>query len=478
MAVRTLPPKPRARVARRRAFATAAVLAIAGATCVALAVGAGTQPAAAVAVASKPPVATPLWSPRRVPALFGSAVAAAKLDRALAAITAPYASCIAVDSAAGSLVRAHTDLPLAAASTQKLIVGAAAIAVLGPQHRFRTRAVSDASVHDGTLDGDLTIVGGGDPMLSTSDTPSTATAPNTPLSSLADSIVAAGVRRINGALLADDSRYDRDRAAPDWKASELTEGDIGALGALVVNEGRNDNGLPASDPALDTVQDLATLLSARGVEISNGANDPGHAAPESAKEIAHVESPPLSDIVEELLTVSNNETAELLTREIGVALAGSGTTSAGMHAIPGILSKLGVPVAGVVLRDGSGLSPTDRITCGALLAVVDLGSRPKFAALDRGLPVAAQSGTLIARFQGTPLAGRLRAKTGHIDNVVGLAGVIDPGPNGTTPGAHFAFLANGDFSTSGGDSLQDQIADAINAYLDAPVVPDSVPAPR
>jgi D-alanyl-D-alanine carboxypeptidase/D-alanyl-D-alanine-endopeptidase (penicillin-binding protein 4) len=338
--------------------------------------------------------------------------------------------------------------------------------------------VSDAAVHDGTLDGDLTIVGGGDPMLSTSDAPSTATVPSTPLSSLADAIVAAGVHRINGSLLADDSRYDRDRAAPDWTNGEITEGDVGALGALVVNEGRNSNGLPAADPALDTVQALATLLTARGVEIANGASDPARAASESAKEIAHVDSPPLSDVVDELLTMSNNETAELLTREIGKVHAGTGTTSAGTQAIPGILAKLGVPVAGVALRDGSGLSPTDRVTCAALLGVVNLGSRPKYAALDYGLPVAAKSGTLLARFQGTALAGRLRAKTGHISNVVGLAGVIDPGPKDTPAGAHFSFVANGGFDTAGGDGLQDQIAGAISGYLDAPVAPDSVPAPR
>ena len=114
----------------------------------------------------------------------------------------------------------------------------------------------------------------------------------------------------------------------------------------------------------------------------------------------------------------------------------------------------------------------------ALLAVVELGSKPKFAALNKGLPVAGKSGTLIGRFGGTALVGRLRAKTGHIDNVVGLAGVIDAAPGGTTPGARFAFVANGDFSTLGGESLQDQVAGAISAYLDAPVAPGSVPRPR
>jgi D-alanyl-D-alanine carboxypeptidase/D-alanyl-D-alanine-endopeptidase (penicillin-binding protein 4) len=456
------------------------VLAISGVVCLTVATRADTEPAAAAPTPSapKPALATPLWSPRRVPAVFGAVVAAAKLTRGLTSVAAPFSSCVAVDSATGPLTRIHTTTPLAGASTQKLLVAASALAVLGPQHRFETRAVATAPIHDGTLDGDLTIVGGGDPVLSTSDAPSTATAPNTRLSTLADAIVGAGVHRINGALVADDSRYDRARRSPDWTPGELAEGDVGALGALVVNAGYANNGLPASDPALDTVQALAPLLSARGVQIANGATDPAHAAPKSAREIAHVDSPPLAPIIEQMLTASNNETAELLTREIGFARAGSGTTGAGTQAIPAVLTKLGVPVAGVVLHDGSGLAPVDRITCATLLAIVELASQPKFSAIDRGLPVAGRTGTLFGRFGGTSLVGRLRAKTGHIDKVVGLAGVIDPSANGATPGAHFAFIANGDFSTDGGESLQDQVAGAISAYLDAPVAPGSVPPPR
>ena len=190
--------------------------------------------------------------------------------------------------------------------------------MLGAHHHFDTRAVTTARLHNGTLAGDLTIVGGGDPMLTTSDVPSTAEVPNTPLSSLADAIVRAGIHRIDGALVADDSRYDRERAVPAWKPNYVTEGDVGALGALIVNGGRGENGIASPDPALDTVQQLATMLSARGVTIANGATDPGHAVAGAPREIARVSSPPLDEIVDQMLTVSNDETAELLTRELGV----------------------------------------------------------------------------------------------------------------------------------------------------------------
>jgi D-alanyl-D-alanine carboxypeptidase/D-alanyl-D-alanine-endopeptidase (penicillin-binding protein 4) len=171
-----------------------------------------------------------------------------------------------------------------------------------------------------------------------------------------------------------------------------------------------------------------------------------------------------------MLTDSNNETAELLTREIGRRRADDGTTEAGTRAIPGVLAALGVPVTGVDLHDGSGLAHENRVTCRALLGVLALAQRPRLAALDRGLAVAGATGTLVDRFVGTPLAGRLRAKTGHIDGVVGLAGVV-------SPGARFAFVANGDFTTDEGARMQDAVGSAVGEYLDTAGPPGLVPAP-
>jgi len=292
---------------------------------------------------------------------------------------------------------------------------------------------------------------------------------------LADAIVRSGVTTINGAIVADDSRYDRQRTVAYWTPGEIAEGDVGALGALVVNSGYRA-GAPASDPALDTVQQLGDLLAARDVRVAGGTSHTERAVSSDAREIARVASPPLSLIVEQMLRESNNETAELLTRELGFVRRHTGTTAAGTHAVRDALAHLGVPVAGVDLHDGSGLAPTDRVTCDVLLGVVALSARPPFTAIDKGLPVAGRTGTLALRFGGTSLVDRLRAKTGHIDGVVGLAGVIDGGARGTEP--RFAFVADGTFSTDGGAQLQDEIAAAIGAYPDAPSPAELVPAPQ
>ncbi len=178
-----------------------------------------------------------------------------------------------------------------------------------------------------------------------------------------------------------------------------------------------------------------------------------------------------------MLTSSDNLTAEVLVREIGVATSMQGTTEVGTDAIVTELASLGIPTDGVDLADGSGLAPTDRVTCGALLGAVRLGGTAGFAALSEGLADAGESGTLALRFVGDPLQGLLHAKTGQIDGVVGLAGVVGgPGAGGRRL-LHFAFIANGDFPTEQGWVMQEQVADLVAAYPDAPPAQDLVPLP-
>jgi D-alanyl-D-alanine carboxypeptidase len=365
--------------------------------CVAFGVGADPAPASAKAPRVAPsPAATPLLSARRVPALFVDAVALTRLRSLVTAVVAPVDACVAVDDRSTPLVRIDPERPLAGASTQKILVAAAALSVLGDDYHFATNVVSKGTIEGGVLTGDLVVVGGGDPVLTTAPDPGPAT---TPLSGLADAIVGAGITRIDGELIAAD--------------------------------GNNS---------------------------------------------AHVDSPPLSAIVEEMLSASNNETAELLTRELGFEAAGMGTTATGTQAVKAALVRLGVPLAGVDLHDGSGLAPSNRVTCAALLRVVALSARAKLTAIDRGLAIAGQTGTLAPRFVGTSLAGRLRAKTGHIDGVVGLTGLIDA-PSGSEIAPRFAFVANGTFSTAEGEQLQEQIAAVIGAYQDTPPSAELVPAP-
>src|SRR5205807_5552155 len=136
-------------------------------------------------------------------------------------------------------------------------------------------------------------------------------------------------------------------------------------------------------------------------------------------------------------TESDNGSAELLTKELGVRDSGTGSTAAGVAAITKALRAEGLPLDGTIQFDGSGLADNDRETCAAVQAVLDReGPQSAFAA---GFPVAAQSGTLAERFVGTPLAGRLRAKTGTLNQATALAGYLQTLQGGQSS---FAFLMN------------------------------------
>jgi D-alanyl-D-alanine carboxypeptidase/D-alanyl-D-alanine-endopeptidase (penicillin-binding protein 4) len=424
-------------------------------------------------------VTSPLWSARRVPSVLRSSVQTTLRDRASSAMTklaaaavAPVHACVAVDSASGALVRVDTKDVFAPASTLKLLTGAAAMRRLGPDSRFVTKVVADGA-------GNLVLLGGGDPLLATPRFIAAEHAgaldrdtPLTPLANLADAIVAAGVRHVDGALLVDDHLQDTMRFLPAWKPSYAVDGEIGALGALTVDRGfAPGTRRPAADPAVNAGEQLAALLEARGITIGGGVHR--GRAPADAREVAHVDSRPLGAVVEEMLTISDNYAAEELLRAI--AVSGGvvpGTSAAGARVAIEDMKTLGVPTSGLVMFDGSGLAPADRVSCATMLGLVDRVSQSPRSALDRGLAVWGRTGTLANRTGADSVIGRLRAKTGSIDGAVGLVGVVD-GPDRL----RFAFLANGDFSEGAGRQLQATIANVVGSAPSLRVPANLVPRP-
>jgi D-alanyl-D-alanine carboxypeptidase/D-alanyl-D-alanine-endopeptidase (penicillin-binding protein 4) len=423
-------------------------------------------------------VATPLWSPRRVPGLVVDAVGAQKLQAALDATAGGAGSCFVVESG-GHVVATHgVDTPLPGASTEKLVTAAAALQVMGPDFKYETKAVAPAAVNNGSIDR-LWLVGAGDPLLVTADYAAYLQAQGvskgdttTSLEALAAAVVAMGVRRIPGGVVGDDSRYDQQREVPTWKVSYRADGEVGSLGALSVNEGFSTwtpRKTPAADPALTAAQQLSRLLAARGVTV--GAATHG-TAPASTTPIASVLSPSLHDIVATMLRSSDNGAAELLAKEVGVRVAKDGSTAAGVKSVVDTVHQLGVPTAGVSLVDGSGLDRGNRVTCNALAATLALGEKPALRGLWDGLPVAGQSGTLFDRLKGTPLDGKLRAKTGSLDGVTGLVGFLDSGR-----AVRFAFVDAGLFSENAGILLREKVAGVLARYPDAPPPDALVPGP-
>jgi len=155
--------------------------------------------------------------------------------------------------------------------------------------------------------------------------------------------------------------------------------------------------------------------------------------------LAFIESRPLTDILVELLHTSDDNTAEMLVKEIGFVAGEGGTRPAGLAVVRETLAGWGVSLEGVELQDGSGLSRLNRTTCESLAAL--LAATPVADDLRDLLPVAGRDGTLAMQLLGTEAEGRLQAKTGTLTGVKALTG--------TQPGADrrdvdFSLVLNGD----------------------------------
>lgn len=413
--------------------------------------------------------ARPVWTPERLPALLAEAQGTADLERAVDELLAQSGTrtCLAVYEGERPVLLRRPERQLIPASTQKTLVATAALAALGPDFRYETRVLSDAGPRDGAV-GTLWLVGSGDPTLASpeyitflSERPRFQLHLATPLTALADGLKAAGVTTVTGGIVGDESRYDRTRILPGWKASYVIDNEVGPLSALLVNGGFTVFEPPekrADDPAAHAASELSRLATAAGIAVAGPARS-GAAPPEGAVTLATVRSAPLSDIVAGMLRESDNTAAELLVREIGVAKRRDGSTPAGTQAITDALADAGLPTAGLRLGDGSGLEVTNQSNCALLAAALrkpDRGGAPELSPL---LAVAGRSGTLSRRLVGSPLEGKLRAKTGSLNGVTGLTGYLDGRRS-----LSFAFLANGPISESAGRLLQDRLMALLAGY--------------
>lgn len=370
-------------------------------------------------------------------------------------------SCLMVADGGKVLFERNPDRGVVPASTMKLLTATAVLTHLDPASRLRTPVLSTATPGpDGVLAGDLHLVGGGDPVLGTLPYGASFRRPRlvTALEVLADRLKDAGVRHVTGRVIGDDARHERVRHLPSWPARYRANHESGPLSALLVNDGFLAWGarpVASADPARGAAVTFTDVLRRRGVRVDG---DPASGpSPAGAQVLAEVPSPTIAELVRQMLLDSDNETAEVLLRELGLQVRGAGTTDAGRRVVLDTLTGLGLPMAGVRIVDGSGLDPANRVTCRFLVAL--LATSPVRQLVDAGLPVAAQTGTLSRRFLGTPVAGWLRAKTGSLREVSSLAGhVVGSGGRLLT----FAYVQNGT-GRGQGTPLQDRLGHVLLA---------------
>lgn len=397
-------------------------------------------------------------------------------------------SLVVLDARGDTLYDEGAQRAVAPASAQKLIVASSALADLGATYRYHTLLAASGPIgSDGTLPGDLWLVGSGDPSFRSAD-----------LRRGIDTLAKAGLRRVAGGIAVDASAIRGEEINPHWDPYDANEDFQTPISGISLDEDtvefdvtggvRGSAAAVRVRPASRAIATSGSIVSGEGDDVVIAADAtpnhftldgsvptgvtekfwvPVHGMPQYAAAVMHrmlrargievdapsrVEPAPLTSIVlwdhlsaplraleRHMLFVSDNHYAEQLLRTVGGATGNGADDAGGIRAELAFLNRRGIPTPGLHLLDGSGLSAGNRIAAITLANVLDDAKRRGGEArLRLLLPAGGRQGTL-AYYDFTTALGRVRAKTGHIDGVSSLAGYVDTSHHGRLV---FAFLIN------------------------------------
>lgn len=345
------------------------------------------------------------------------------------------------------LIQRAAERPAETASVMKTITSAAALHVLGADHRVQTRVVQ------GSAPGEIVLVGGGDVTLSRVPGDGETFYPSP---ARLDELARRTLKALGGTpptkVTLDSSLFPDDGWHEDWDpAGRDPEGYMPIIAALEVDGDRNDPATDDSARGADPVQRageaFASLLGG-APELLRGT------APVDAKLLASVESPPVEALVRETLRSSDNALAEALARLTAHAAGETPDFAGGARAQLAQLQAIGVPTESVRLVDGSGLSHRIQIPAAT---IADLLRRARLregvlGELDDRLTRTGPVKTMAeSRFVGKNaiVGDAVRGKTGYIGSVHSLAGIVR-----TRGGTDlvFAVFAMGDRMPPGADA--------------------------
>ena len=420
-----------------------------------------------------PGVGTPLVSTRRLTPVLVERLGLTEpgftdaLDELMEA--APASACVHVTLDGGPFYPEHPDnnvnIQVMPSEALLLLTLATAHQELGPDHVFNTSIQSIVPMESGVVNGDIYLVGGGDPLLLTPEFLATLgegeNRLHTPIEQLAQDLVDDGLTLVTGAVVGDATRYDELLHVPDWPPGFVENQNIGTLLALQFDDGWRQ--FPVSGPGLesDEATDQADgeavgyeaaedppwyaaalfddMLEARDVVIRRITRSEAVPDGEEVYTLASIESSPLSDYYRQILENRDIETTELLLKEVGRVTTGVGTTRAGAQAVRTVMAGIGVEYEEFQLRqvDGTGLHPDNGATCPVFTSLLD---SEEFSPLFRELlPTAADPGPLRERFASIDRPGRIKAFSGGSSDTTVMVGYIEIGGGQELT---FAFIAN------------------------------------
>jgi D-alanyl-D-alanine carboxypeptidase/D-alanyl-D-alanine-endopeptidase (penicillin-binding protein 4) len=424
-------PKSRRRVAVI-AGATVLALVIAGVAVLALRPSAPTGPRVAAGPKIHAAGAVLAADQATAPMPTTAGIAAALAGPLKAANLGSHVTAEVMDMATGQVLFGKDRLgPTTPASSMKLATTLSVLATRGPNYRITTRVVA------GPVPGEVVLVGAGDPTLG-------ATAnPTYPESGRLD-LLAAQVKKALGDIkptkvILDDSLFVGSAVGPGWQKDDILSNYLTSVYAISSDGGRV-NPLKKGDSkryvnsATGAGDVFARYLGLPATAVVSGiapsAPGDGSSATAPGAVLGSVQSAPLVRIIETMLSNSDNMLAEAMARQVAIATGAPASFSGAAKAVTIELTKLGMPMQGVHIVDGSGISHQNRLTPALLASVISYAaqpSHPQFHAMFTGMPVAGYSGTLVHRFVATATKGAdgmLRAKTGTLDGVSALAGFV------------------------------------------------------
>ena len=323
------------------------------------------------------------------------------------------------------------DTPIRTASVLKLLTATVALDVLGPDYKVTTRVYQD------DLDpGKIYLVGAGDVTLSRMPGNITSYYAKAPkLDTLSKQIAAWA--KTNGitvsSVVIDSSLYgEKNDWHPSWSKLGLSQGYMAAVSALQIDAGRLTNSRnrfiakrtvnPISQAGNLFVTSLNKFKVAKGVKAVTGK------LPDTATQIAFVQSRPMSEWVENMLKVSDNSLAEALGRLTSLALGFDGSMESLTPAYKKVLEERGLDVAAINIVDGSGLSANNEVPAGLFTDLLtQIYQNPEAANIVSGMPVSGSKGSLHYRFTSgyrKAAIGKVIAKTGYIHTGYSMAGFV------------------------------------------------------
>ncbi|HYP09571.1 MAG TPA: D-alanyl-D-alanine carboxypeptidase/D-alanyl-D-alanine-endopeptidase [Bryobacteraceae bacterium] len=424
--------------------------------------------------------------------LFAGSVAPAqtvraRIERILAGAPNAIWGIQVVDLQTGATVYARNEHQLfVPASNAKLFSTALALTRLGPHYRFRTLITAPAALDaDGRVT-ELRLVGGGDPNLSGRVIPynpkATDENPLRHVEQFAQQLVDAGLRHVQGDIVADVSAYANEPFPEGWAVDDPLYSYGAPVTSLFVNDGTFKLGiapttpgdppvvttspsadgmvihnqattgtttdlkfarLPASneltlwgsiaapkeyvlavdDPALFAAQALREALLERGVRIAGVARVDHAKSPAPGVALVTYESQPLVEALKVINKDSVNLHAEIVLLETGRVRTGAGTRKAAIEELREFLKEAGVNEKEYTFEDGSGLSRKTLVSPSTVVTLLRYmyGGRHRDAWI-AAMPIGGLDGTLEKRFARHPNASRIRAKTGSLSHVNALSG--------------------------------------------------------